>query len=194
MAENKIAPPCKLLIIGGSAGSLEALLKIVPWLNNEIELSIIIVIHRKSSYDSQLSTILQERTNWPIKEVSEKDKIKPHHIYIAPGDYHLLIENDFTFSLDDSEKVNFCRPSIDVSFESAAEVYKSDLIALLLSGANADGAKGLQQVKLLGGIAIVQDPSSAEISYMPEQAILTGKVDYILSDGSIGELIHKLSV
>ena len=194
MAEDKIAPPCKLLIIGGSAGSLEVLLKIVPWLNDDIELSVVIVIHRKSSYDSQLSSILEEKTNWPVKEVSEKDNILPRHIYIAPGDYHLLIENNLTFSLDDSEKVNFCRPSIDVSFESAAEVYGSNLIAVLLSGANADGAKGLQQIQAFGGIAIVQDPASAEISYMPEQAILQGNVDYIVSDEAIGQLISKLAI
>lgn len=184
--------PCKLLIIGGSAGSLEALLKIVPCLDSEMELAIVVVIHRKSSYDSQLGSILQERIPWPIHEVSEKDPVLPKHVYIAPGDYHLLIENDHTFSLDDSEKVNFCRPSIDVSFESAAEVYRSNLIAVLLSGANADGAKGLQQVKLLGGTTIVQDPSSAEISYMPEQAILQGQIDHVVSDNSIGEVINQL--
>src|ERR1700733_14544058 len=142
-----MGPVCKLIIIGGSAGSLGGILKGVPSLNESRSVPVIIVMHRKNEQKSLLTLLLSDKTNLKVKEAEEKESILPGCIYIAPADYHLLIEHDLTFSLDDSEKVNYCRPSIDVTFESAAYTYKNGLVCILLSGANADGVKGLKKVK-----------------------------------------------
>ena len=113
-------------------------------------------------------------------------------LYIAPPDYHLLIENDKTFSLDASEKINFSRPSIDVSFESASQVFKENLVCLLLSGANSDGTKGLQKVNEKGGSVIIQDPSTAIVPFMPEYAIENVANDAILDPKEMANYINQL--
>ena len=115
--------------------------------------------------------MFSSRTKLKVKEVEDKDYILPGHVYIAPPDYHLLLEDENTFSLDASEKIYFSRPSIDVTFESVAEVFGAAVIGILLSGANADGAIGLSKIQQAGGFTIVQDPESAEVDYMPRQAI-----------------------
>lgn len=183
---------CKALIIGGSAGSLEVLLKILPQLHTDLSFPIIIVVHRKQGTDFLLSDLLSAKTLLRVKEVEEKEKINASTIYIAPSDYHLLLEKDFTFSLDYSEKVNYSRPSIDVTFQSAAEVYTNKLACLLLSGSNADGVNGLKTVKNFGGIALAQDPSTASVSYMPEQAVLKVKIDAILKTEDMASYINSL--
>lgn len=138
---------CDTLIIGGSAGSLDVLLKVLPFIRTDITFAIIIVLHRKPTADGLLAGLLSSKTALLVKEVEEKENIVPGIVYIAPSDYHLLIEKDHTFSLDNSEKVNYSRPSIDVTFKSAAEVYKNNLVCFLLSGSNADGVDGLKEVK-----------------------------------------------
>ncbi|MGF1925607.1 MAG: chemotaxis protein CheB [Bacteroidia bacterium] len=183
---------CKALVIGGSAGSLDVLLKILPRLSTDLSFPIIIVVHRKQGTDFLLSDLLSSKTTLTVKEVEEKDEINPKTIYIAPSDYHLLIEKDFTFSLDYSEKVNFSRPSIDVTYQSAAEVYTDKLACLLLSGSNADGVNGLLTVKSYGGLAIAQDPSTASMGYMPQQAILKVKIDQILKVEEMADYINLL--
>jgi two-component system chemotaxis response regulator CheB len=180
----------KAFVIGGSAGSLAVLLEVLPLLSGAFDAAIIIILHRKTSTDSVLVELLSTKTFLPVEEVSEKQLIEPAKIYIAPPDYHLLVEQDYTFSLDDSEKVNFSRPSIDVSFESAAEAFKTNLVAILLSGANADGVAGLQAVKAFGGTTIAQRPDTAEVSYMPEQAIQHAAVDFVLSPGEIANFLN----
>ena len=119
--------------------------------------------------------------------------IRPGHIYFAPAAYHLLIERDMSFSLSADEKVNFARPAIDVLFESAAQAYGPELIGIILTGANADGAAGLQKIKEFGGLAVVQKPDTAEASYMPQAAINAGPVDCILELNEIAELIRRPS-
>jgi two-component system chemotaxis response regulator CheB len=180
------------LIIGGSAGSLAVIMSILSHLGHKQDLSVIIVVHRKSDQDSILAEVIQSKTGWKTVEADEKEEIKPGIAYLAPANYHLLIERDRSFALDDSEKVNFSRPSIDVSFESAADVFGEELIAVLLSGASADGVQGLIRVKESGGISIVQSPESAEISYMPEQAIKHAPVDFILHADEIGRKVTEL--
>ena len=125
--------------------------------------------------------------------VEDKTLLEPGYIYIAPPDYHLLFEKNKYLALDISEKVNHSRPSIDVSFESAAEVYKSSLIAILLSGSNSDGTKGLKAVQQFGGKIIVQKPSSAEMSYMPNYAIENTSPDLILDVEEILSLLINLN-
>lgn len=161
----------KLIAIGGSAGSLDVILKIISNASAYSNIFYIIILHRKSDAESILESLFSSRTKLTVKEVEDKDSIHTGYIYIAPADYHLLLEDKKNFSLDSSEKILYSRPSIDVTFESIAEVYGSFAIGVLLSGANADGAKGLSAMKKAGGFTIVQDPESAEVDYMPRQAI-----------------------
>jgi len=183
---------CKAFIIGGSAGSLDVLLKVLPKVDVEIGFPIIIVVHRKHGSDSLLPSLLSSRTGLHVKEVDEKEKIMAGTIYIAPSDYHLLIEQDETFSLDYSEKINYSRPAIDATFQTAAEVYQRKLVCLLLSGSNADGVNGLKSVKAWGGTVLIQDPDSAQVPYMPEQAKLNVEIDRILDVEDIAEFINLL--
>lgn len=183
---------CKVLIIGGSAGSLEVLLKLLPAIDINLPFPIIIVIHRKKGSESLLSDLLSSKTTLVVKEIEEKEKIMPKTIYIVPSDYHLLIEKDFTFSLDYSEKINYSRPSIDVTFQSAAEVYTDKLVGLLLSGSNADGVNGLITIGNYGGEVAVQDPLTAQIDYMPAQAISKAKVNKILKIEEMAAYINSL--
>src|SRR6476661_4202191 len=133
----------QVFLIGGSAGSLKILLEVLPHLDKNLKFPIVIILHRKRSMDSPLSDLLKVRSGLEIIEAEEKQKLMPGIIYLAPPDYHLLIEKDLSFSLDFSEKLNYSRPSIDVTFISASQVYNENTTALLLSGANADGVEGL---------------------------------------------------
>lgn len=161
----------QIVAIGGSAGSLDVILKIIADLPDDTHASFIIVVHRKNSYDSILEDLVSARTKMKVKQVEDKQPIVPDTVYIAPGDYHLLIEDRNTFSLDSSEKVQYSRPSIDVTFESIAEVFNDAVIGILLSGANADGSEGLKKIRQAGGFTIIQNPESADVSFMPQQAI-----------------------
>src|SRR5690349_17066021 len=133
----------KVLVIGGSAGSLNKVLKLIPRFKKEMALAVIMIFHRKSGDDKTLPEVLSTRTDFEVKEIEDKDDIVPGMIYLAPPDYHVLVEKDGTLTLDDSEKINYSRPSIDVTFETASEVYGASTICMLLSGANADGVAGL---------------------------------------------------
>ncbi len=183
---------CKAFIIGGSAGSLDVLLKVLPVVKPDIDFPIIIVVHRKHGADSLLPVLLSTRTKLRVKEVDEKEKILAGTVYVAPSDYHLLIEQDQTFSLDYSEKINYSRPAIDATFQTAAEVYGSELVCLLLSGSNADGVNGLKSVKAWDGTTAIQDPETAQVAYMPAQAKLHVQIDHELSIEAIGEFINLL--
>jgi len=169
MAEGKIDE--QVILIGGSAGSLEALLEILPLLDSGLQTPIIVVMHRKASNDPVLVELLSVKTQLKVKEVEDKEPINKGYLYIAPGDYHILFEKDHTMSLDDSEKVNFSRPSIDVAFQSAADIYGPGLTCILLSGANADGTAGFKYAKEKGSITIAQQPETAEVAFMPQSAI-----------------------
>lgn len=184
---------CDAFIIGGSAGSLEVLLKVLPEVSPEITFPIIIVIHRKHDADSLLPDLLSTRTKLIVKEADEKEQIVAGTVYIAPSDYHLLIELDRTFSLDYSEKINYSRPAIDATYQTAAEVYKSKLVCLLLSGSNADGVNGLKSVKAWGGKAVIQDPETAQVPYMPDQARKHVDIDRSLRIEDVAEFINLLS-
>ncbi|RDC56881.1 chemotaxis protein CheB [Pedobacter chinensis] len=192
MAQTLTPEKCSALIIGGSAGSLDVLLQIFPDLKKEINFPIILVTHRKSGNDSLLTDLLQSRTGLDVQEAEEKEPMLKGNVYIAPADYHLLIEEDKTISLDYSEKVNYSRPSIDVTFQSAAEVFKDELVCMLLSGSNADGVEGLKSVNNSGGFVVVQNPNTAIMPYMPQQAIDHVKPNVILDSFNMAEFINKL--
>lgn len=191
MAENHVTNRNGVIVIGGSAGSLEVIIKILADVFVR-KFPILIVLHRKGSADSMLVDILSGRSALRIVEAEEKEPIKPGVVYIAPADYHLLIEKDHTISLDDSEKVNFSRPSIDVTFESAAQIYGSATVAVLLSGGSVDGVEGLKKIKSAGGLCIVQDPETAVVDFMPQQAVNTVAVDKLLHANDIGAFINQL--
>lgn len=183
----------KLMIIGGSAGSLQVIMGIISVIRPDFPLPVLIVLHRNSVFESNLEELFATRTQAIIKEVEEKEVIMPGVIYIAPADYHVLIEEDQTFSLDYSERVNFSRPSIDVTFRCAADVYGADLVCLLLSGGNADGVEGLGYAKERGGLAVVQDPVTAEVPYMPQHALSQVAVDFVVAAEDIPAFLKGLA-
>ena len=187
------------IVIGVSSGGMNALKFIFSALPAGFTSPIIIVQHVSAHSDNEWIRLLNQKSNLTIKEADEKEKIERGKVYIAPANYHLLIERDKTFSLTIDERVNFARPSIDVLFESAAEAYKNKLIGVILTGANNDGAKGIKRIKEYGGLAIIQDPETAESSTMPASAIaacLYGRQaiepDYILSLEKIVQLLIKI--
>lgn len=184
---------CKVLIIGGSAGSLEVLIELLPRLNMVPSFAIVLVLHRKNTEDSTLEELISFKTHIPVKDVEDKTPLLPGFIYIAPSDYHLLFENTGVLSLDTSEKINYSRPSIDVSFESAAEVYGPELIGILLSGANADGTEGLLAIKKAGGAIVVQIPESAQMPFMPMNAVSNANPHHVLDVEGILDFITHIN-
>lgn len=193
MEKNTIEDSFKLVIVGGSAGSLQVLMKILPQLDPIISFALVIVLHRKNTDNSTLEELIALKTSIPVKEVEDKVAVRPGFIYIAPSDYHLLFEKNNVISLDSSEKVNYSRPSIDVSFQSAAEIYKSRTTGIVLSGANGDGTLGLIAIKEVGGTTIVQEPESAEMPYMPRNAIAKALPDQILTVEGIIEYLKIIN-
>jgi len=181
------------IVIGVSSGGMTALKFIFSTLPADFRIPIVIVQHVSEHSDNEWIGLLNSKSNLTIKEADEKDKIETGNVYIAPANYHLLIENDKTFSLTIDEYVNFARPSIDVLFESAAEAYKDRLIGVVLTGSNNDGAKGIKRIKELGGMVIIQDPETAESSIMPASAIAAIEPDYILSLEKIVQLLIKIT-
>jgi two-component system chemotaxis response regulator CheB len=184
----------RLVLIGGSAGSLEALLRLLPLVKSRRPFPIVIVMHRKAAGDTSLGELLSVKTGLRYKEIEDKDGMQADTIYIAPGDYHLLFERDRqTLALDYSEKVNFSRPSIDVCFSSGAEVFGKGLTGILLSGANADGTEGLAAIREAGGTTVVQHPDSAEVAFMPQHAIDKNVAEHVLYTEEIANFINMLA-
>ncbi|WP_269235762.1 chemotaxis protein CheB [Flavobacterium flavigenum] len=192
MEKNQVNPDFKVVIIGGSAGSLNALMQILPQLSVIKSFAIVIVVHRKSTDEQTFEELIEIKSPVKVKKVEDKVALIPAFIYIAPSNYHLLFEKNHTLSLDTSEKVNYSRPSIDVSFESAAEVYKEQLIGILLSGSNSDGTEGLKAIKSQGGTIIVQNPDSADMPFMPNHAIQNTVPDYVLNIHEILQFILSI--
>lgn len=180
------------VVIGVSAGGMNALGKILPSLPDDFPLPVIVVQHQHDTSDNFLARFLDERCRLHVKEASEKEKIVVGTVYIAPPRYHLMVERDRTFSLSVEEPVSYARPSIDVLFETAADVYRQGLIGIILTGANRDGRQGLKKVKERGGIALVQDPADAEADSMPKAAIAFTEVDRILALENMGDFLKKI--
>lgn len=180
------------IVVGVSSGGMNAMKVMFSLLPKDFNTPIIIVQHIGAHSDSQWIKLLNDKSNLPLKEADEKEKIENGKVYIAPPNYHLLIEKDRTFSLTIDERVNYSRPSIDVLFESAAEAYKNKLIGVILTGANNDGSNGIKRVKECGGLAIIQNPETAESAFMPKSAIAAIKPDYVLSLEGITELLITL--
>lgn len=183
----------KAVVIGASAGGMEALRIVVGGLTAGFPLPVLIAQHLAPDSDSFLATYLDERTRLTAKEAEDKERILPGVVYVAPPNYHLLVEADASLSLCAGERVNFSRPSIDVLFESAADAFGPELIGVILTGANQDGARGLARVKLLGGVTIVQSPETAKAQTMPRAALDATPADHILDLQDIASLLNLLA-
>lgn len=180
--------------IGVSAGGLNALSRILPLLHRDLALAVLVVQHLRPDSDSYLVHHLARLSAIRVKEAEDKETVEPGTVYIAPPDYHLLVESDRSLSLSAEERVNFSRPSIDVTFETAAEAFQDQLIGIVLTGANNDGSRGLARIKYFGGMTVVQSPESAEYDIMPRSAIDAVDVDRIIPLDGIARLLNTLAL
>ena len=177
--------PIEAVVVGGSSGALDALLTILPALPRQLAVPVTIVLHVPPHRSSALAEVLGRSCALQIKEAEDKEALAPGTIYVAPPDYHLLIERDRRLSLSVDPLVHFSRPSIDVLFDSAADAYGASLVGVLLTGANEDGAQGLARIRAGGGTAVVQSPETARSAVMPEAGIRAG-ADIVLPLAEIG--------
>lgn len=180
------------VVIGSSAGGLNALKTIFGILDKKFPLPVIVVQHVSPDADNYLSSFLDSMKTIRVKEADEKEVPQAGIAYIAPPNYHLLLEQDRSFTLTVGERVNYARPSIDVLFETAADAYGAGLIGIVLTGANNDGSVGLKKIKEMGGLAIVQNPEEAESDSMPKSAIETANPDYVLTLSEIANFLNSL--
>lgn len=180
------------IVIGSSAGGLHALKQLFLGLRPDFKIPIIITQHLSPHSENYMAQFLDKLVSLNVKEADERERIKHGYAYVAPPNFHLLIEHDRTFSLTVDEKVNYARPAIDVLFETAADTYQEHLAGVILTGANYDGAKGIIKIKECGGTTIAQDPISAEAPAMPTAAIATGKIDFVFNISEIADFLNKL--
>jgi two-component system chemotaxis response regulator CheB len=184
----------ELICVGASWGGLQAIGRLLADIPDEVDLPIVIAQHRHpSSQGATLAELLHVHIERPVKDVDDKTPIEPRHVYIAPPDYHLLIERG-SLALSVDERVQYSRPSIDVMFESAAYSYGPGAIGIILTGANEDGAAGLALIKQRGGVAIVQHPDGALRRTMPDAAIAATVADAVLPLEDIGKFLYGLCV
>ena len=194
LSEKELIPPIfddlfDIVAIASSAGGVTALSELVAELPSSFPSTIVVVQHLSPNYVSHLAEILQRKVQLPVKPAEQGEKAHPGTIYIAPPDQHLLVAPDRTLVLTRSELVHFLRPSADVLFKSVAATYGKRAIAVVLTGTGKDGALGVKAIHQTGGKVIVQDPETAEFNAMPQNAIATGSVDFILP---LSEIATKL--
>ena len=182
----------KAIAIGVSTGGVSALKHVLGTLPADFQTPLLIVTHMTPGSDDGLAVLLNTLCSIRVKEADEREHITPGTVYLAPANYHLLVERGGSLSLSIDSPVSFARPSVDVLFESAAEAYGPALIGVIMTGAGSDGGNGLLKIKEYGGIAIVQDPADAEMSSMPERALQLLKADYIVRLREISPLLMKL--
>ena len=180
------------IVVGASAGGVEALLSIFGQLPSTFALPIIAVLHLPDERRSQLAEVFARRLQIPVREGQDKEVIQPGTLYFASPGYHLSVEHDRSLSLSQEDRVHHSRPAIDYLFASAGDVYGKRLLAILLTGANQDGAQGLAHVKQSGGITVVQDPDEARIAVMPRAALALHTPDHILTLSRIASLLASL--
>lgn len=180
-------------MIGGSAGSFQVVTKILASLPKDYKLPIFMCLHRLKHVRSGFVEALSIKSTLPVIEPFDKEPIRSGNIYLAPANYHMYIEADKRFSLSTEVPVNHSRPSIDLSFFTAAAAYKNKLAGIILSGANRDGAKGLKMIKDCGGLAIVQDPKEAQVETMPASSMALTPVDHVFSTDQIIAFLKKVN-
>lgn len=180
------------VVLGTSAGGVEALSVLLPALEPDIRAAVFVVLHLPKERPSLLVELFQRKCRIAVCEAMDKAPVEPGTVYFAPPDYHLLIDRGPSIALSADDLVNFSRPSVDVLFESAADVYKERLLGIILTGASHDGAAGLDAVASAGGLTIVQDPATAESRIMGEAAVRRRKPDLVLSLPAIARLLGTL--
>jgi two-component system chemotaxis response regulator CheB len=175
----------KAIVIGGSAGSFQVVTKILSSLPNTFALPIFLSLHRLKHVRSGFLEALSLKSNLPILEPFDKEQIKPGRAYLAPANYHMYIELGNRIALSTEEPIHHSRPSIDLSFITAANAYREKLIGIILSGANSDGAFGLKKIKEYNGLTIVQDPLECQVRTMSEASMKLTKVDHVFKTDQI---------
>jgi two-component system, chemotaxis family, protein-glutamate methylesterase/glutaminase len=184
----------EVIVIGTSWGGLDAVSRLLDGLHDAVRQPIVVVQHRSpESEDGALAKLLGHHTRRVVDDPDDKTELQPYHVYIGPPDYHVLVE-DGHIALSTDELVSYARPSIDVLFESAADSYGERTIGIVLTGANEDGARGLAKIKDLGGVAIVQDPTSSERRAMPDAAIAATNADAVLPLEEIPNFLYGVCV
>jgi two-component system chemotaxis response regulator CheB len=178
------------IVIGTSAGGVEALSVLLPALPAGLRAAVLVVLHLPRERPSRLVDVFMPKCRLPVREAEDKEPIERGVVYFAPPDYHLLVDTGPRIALSADEPVNFSRPSIDVLFESAADTYGARLLGIILTGASHDGALGLEAVHRAGGVTIVQQPESALMPLMAESALQRGPVDHVLSLEQIADSLR----
>ncbi|QQS52322.1 MAG: chemotaxis protein CheB [Bacteroidota bacterium] len=182
----------KAVIIGGSAGSFQVVTRILSSLDDKFPLPVLLCLHRLKHVRSGFVEALSLKSNIPIEEPLDKDSLRPGRAYLAPANYHMFVEMANRIALSTDEPINHSRPSIDLSFITAANAYRDKLVGIILSGANRDGAMGLKVVAEKGGLTIVQDPRECEVKTMTESALQLTKVDHVYTTEQIISFLSKL--
>ena len=178
--------------IGTSAGGVEALSVLLPALPARLTAAVFVVIHLPRQRPSLLVDVFQPKCAVPVREAQDKDVVEPGTVYFAPPDYHLLVDRGPQLALSADDLVNYSRPSVDVLFESAADIYGERLLGIILTGASHDGARGLEAVRRAGGRTVVQQPATAQVAVMAESALRRGPVDFVLPLVDIAALLRSL--
>jgi two-component system chemotaxis response regulator CheB len=181
------------IVIGASAGGVDALGLILPSLPAKIRPAVLIVLHLPRERPSLLVEIYEKRCALPIRDADDREPIEPGTNYFAPQDYHMLVERNRQIALSTEEPVHFSRPSVDVLFESAADAFGSRLLGVILTGANEDGAAGLHAIHRAGGVTVVQQPDSAKVPLMVVSALQRNPADFVLSLPQIAQLLIGLA-
>ncbi len=182
----------ELVVIGGSAGGVDALIGLLPALPADFRASVVCILHVPADRDSRLAELFELRADLPVREARDKEALEPGVIYFAGSGYHLSIERERCFSLSCEPPVQFARPAIDVLMESAADAYGPLMAGILLTGANHDGAEGMCRIRERGGLTVVQDPVDAQASAMPEEAIRRCAPQLVLPLSGIRALLPML--
>lgn len=184
--------PVRAIVVGASAGGVQGLLAILPALPADFPVPILVVLHVPADRSNVLAPLFASKCALTVKEAEDKEPTEPGVVYFAPSDYHLLVEADGALALSSDELINYSRPSIDVLFESAADAYGAGLVGVILTGANADGAAGLKAVAAAGGLALVEDPTTAYARPMPEAALRACPAAQVMSLARILEYLKGL--
>lgn len=193
MADKNRVGPYDAVVIGGSAGAIQAMPVLLGRLPADFALPVVIVLHRLEGVVGHLDRYLDQHCALPVVEAEDKQPLRGGQVYLAPAGYHLLLEQQRQFSLSVDARVNYSRPSIDVLFESATDTYADKLVGVILTGANSDGSTGLARLQAAGGMTIVQDPETAMADMMPRAAIEATPTAQILDLPDIALLLSRLT-
>ena len=192
-AAAALAARVDAVVIGASAGGVEALSQLLPALPATLRAAVFIVLHQPRERPSRLAALFQAKCVLPVREAEDKEPVAPATVYLAPPDYHLLLDQGPCLALSADEPVNYSRPAIDVLFESAADLYRERLLGMILTGGNQDGAAGLAAVQRAGGVTVVQAPQSAQVALMPASALQRIVPDHVLPLAEIAALLRSLA-